>query len=174
MSIVISRPNGKPYRPRKLRSVILGDEDSLYNVIVFGTHDIDQARAFAFTEVPATLRSWAESGYDDVRVQMDPTGHQGWWRREFAGIHEDSAMYTYPVDDEAGAAGVSFELDWAYEFDEPQEGWLIFSGEHDKRRPEERLFEVTGSGDPSPTETPSLLERGSDAPSRDHNEQEQR
>lgn len=149
MSIAITRPSGTTYRPRKLRTVILGDEDSLYNVIVFGTHDIDQARAFASAEVPATLRGWAESGYGDMRVQMDPTGHASWWRREFAGIHEDAPMYTYPVDHERGAAGVSFELDWANEFDDPNDGWLIFIAEHDERGPGDRLFEVPGSGDPS-------------------------
>ena len=149
MSTAITRPNGKSYRPRKLRTVILGDEDSLYNVIVFGTHDVGQARAFASVEVPATLRSWAESGYGDMRVQMDPTGHRGWWRREFAGFHEDVERYTYPVDDERGAAGVSFELDWAAEFDEVAEGWLIFAAEQDERGPEDRLFEAPGSTDPS-------------------------
>lgn len=46
---VIIRPNGKPYRPRKVIAHAVGELglDDDCGVVVFGTHDIERARPLA-------------------------------------------------------------------------------------------------------------------------------
>ena len=48
MSEVIQRPDGKPYRPRKLAAYAVTDpDDMLSGVMVLGTHDPGRAQPLA-------------------------------------------------------------------------------------------------------------------------------
>lgn len=113
MPVEIIRPNGKPYRPRAIRCVPLcQDEDSpVDTILVLGTHDLADARARA----EVAVRDEAAKIYTDtcgytMRLKDEP-GERGWWARRFWGFYEDWPMYTYPTDEERGAAGVSFAVE---------------------------------------------------------------
>lgn len=107
----ITRPNGAVYRPRTLTSRMLGDEDETNGVVVFGTHDVEEAARVARLDVQAMNR---EIGYHDEgeRYVLDEiTGSPVWWRQELAFFDEfNQARYYYAVDEEKGRAGVRFEL----------------------------------------------------------------
>lgn len=101
---VFVRPNGKPYRPRtdKLRARAwenLGgfDGDSC-GVIVFGTLDPDEARAFAADSVAY----WYGAG----AVEQPESG---WWRDAF-----QRGERTWIEDDQRGAPGVMFTWEPTY------------------------------------------------------------
>ena len=90
----IERPNGKPYRPRKISARVLSDEDGNdSSVLVTGTHDIGRALALA-----------REVAHQYVGRDCEPSGpHQGWWR-ETIRRHEPY----WEWDEVRGAAGVMF------------------------------------------------------------------
>lgn len=91
----VTRPDGRLYRPRKLRAFLL-NEDDLYQdvqVLVLGTHDIAVARAVAAVAV----RHW-DSGY----LPCNPV--TGWWRQGM----RDHADWFEP-DERRGRAGVLFQ-----------------------------------------------------------------
>lgn len=93
---VIMRPNGKPYRPRKIQGNAVADENQcVIAVIVFGTHDAEQARPLA----EDCARFWVDSSYTAANPQA------GWWR---SGYHWGEPTW---LDDEVrGRAGVRFEV----------------------------------------------------------------
>jgi hypothetical protein len=93
MPDTIMRPNGKPYRPRKLAAHAVVDDDELVGVIVFGTHDPGEAQPLADQYVPY----WLESGYTAV----DPL--TGWWRDGF-----ESGQRRWVTDEISGRAGIWF------------------------------------------------------------------
>lgn len=71
-SETITRPNGKPYQPRKgLRQVGWSydtrGEECMPEVAVLGTHDIDRAREFAkpyeLAYLSEGVRSWYRDGF---------------------------------------------------------------------------------------------------------------
>lgn len=91
---VITRPNGKPYRPRKpgLRARAWDNQEDGCGVIVFGTLDPDRARPFA-TEM---CNYW-----HDLPVAADP--QPGWYREAF--VYGD---LRWIGDEKRGAPGVMF------------------------------------------------------------------
>ena len=91
----VTRPNGKVYRPRKIRAEVLYDEDTIEcQVLVLGTHDIAQAQEFADRVV------WVI----DRKYRAD-TPRTGWWRHTV----RDNDPYFEP-DETRGAAGVIFDI----------------------------------------------------------------
>ena len=88
---VIIRPNGKPYRPRRVVAYEIGDDSE--GVLVLGTHDPARAQALA----DEVARRVAGSGF----VAVGPW--RGWFRDGFrAGRRE------WVTDEEHGRAGVCF------------------------------------------------------------------
>jgi hypothetical protein len=88
---VIERPNGKPYRPRRVVAYGVGEDGE--GVIVLGTHDLSRAQALA----DELARYVAGSGF----VAVDPW--RGWWRDGF-----ESGERRWVSDEERGRAGVCF------------------------------------------------------------------
>jgi hypothetical protein len=93
---VITRPNGKPYRPRKVIAAAVTDPDDgdmLVGVMVLGTHDYHRAKPMA----------------DDYAVWQYGRGHlatdwvTGWWRD---GLQNGRRCWL--EDPEHGRAGVWF------------------------------------------------------------------
>lgn len=108
----ITRPNGAIYRPRTLTSRTLGDEDETTGVVVFGTHDVEQAAGVARLDVRAMNR---EIGYRDDEgeryVLEEGTARPVWWRQDLAYFDEfNQARYYYTTDEEKGRAGIRFDL----------------------------------------------------------------
>lgn len=90
----ITRPNGKPYRPRKIAAYTVVDEDEiLCGVIVLGTHEIGRAQPFADEYVAWQLGA----NY----AAEDPV--PGWYREGFL-----SGRFMWIDDIERGRAGVWF------------------------------------------------------------------
>lgn len=90
----IIRPNGKPYRPRRLSAhAVVANEDELTGIIIFGTHDPGAAQPLADRYVTR----WLEDDY----CAVDPV--VGWWRDGFGG-----GSRVWVADDVRGRAGVWF------------------------------------------------------------------
>ena len=87
----IQRPNGKPYRPRRVVAQAVGEEDE--GVLVLGTHDLGRAQALA----DKLARYIAGSGF--VAVQPET----GWWRDGF-----ECGQRRWVNDEVRGRAGVLF------------------------------------------------------------------
>jgi hypothetical protein len=90
----VTRPNGKKYRPRKLRAEVLNtgppEEEG---VLVLGTHNIEIAQIIA------------QNALDCYEWNLRPVnGWTGWWRSTV----RDHETY-YEQDTVRGAAGVWFE-----------------------------------------------------------------
>lgn len=95
--VPVTRPNGRVYRPRKIRFDYWFEADHRQTLVflVLGTHDIDLARGI-------TEREAAVHGVDDIRL-VDT----GWWRQSIRNFE------TYWAEDAVhGAAGVMFEEDF--------------------------------------------------------------
>lgn len=105
----ITRPNGKLYRPRHLRSQLLGDEDEVNEIVVFGTLLVAEARGIAELDARALSRQWYPDGDTEFVLVGDPK--PVWYRREFRGIHEDSPVYGFVVDEEKGAFGYLWRIE---------------------------------------------------------------
>lgn len=91
---VITRPDGRQYRPRKIVAHPITDaDDILCGVLVTGTHDPDRAIELARRGVTAELGR----GYEPV----DPIAV--WWRNSFAG-----GRRCWVTDEKRGQAGVFF------------------------------------------------------------------
>jgi hypothetical protein len=91
---VIVRPNGKPYRPRKVTARPVADADEMASgVMVLGTHDIERARKLA-NECAA---DWVDGGH----VATEP--ETGWFREGYA-----SGRPMWLRDEVHGRAGVWF------------------------------------------------------------------
>lgn len=91
---MIMRPNGRPYRPRKVIAHALSDEyDWLSGVLVTGTHDQDRALRLARALVSQELGPDYEPVY----------AGGGWWRDGMEGGER-----RWVADDERGQAGVLF------------------------------------------------------------------
>jgi hypothetical protein len=89
----IVRPNGKLYRPRKLRVEEWNVRwQGQFSVLVLGTHDIDQA-------LPLARQRAFEYDVEDIRLV-----ETGWWHDS---IRNHDRYWT--PDDVRGAAGVLFE-----------------------------------------------------------------
>jgi hypothetical protein len=95
----IIRPNGKVYRPRKIRAIYCendyGQRDS---VIVLGTHDELLAMPIASGEARYRMGS--------TNFLFDAIGETGWWREA---IERGERVVRY--DDVHGAAGVRFDVE---------------------------------------------------------------
>jgi hypothetical protein len=95
----IERPNGKIYRPRKIRAIYCenhhGQRDS---VIVLGTHDVIGALD------TAALEAQYRAGHADILI--DAVGEIGWWREAI-----ERGERVVIDDDVRGAAGVRYEFE---------------------------------------------------------------
>lgn len=90
----IVRPNGKPYRARKVAAHVLADEnDAITGVLVTGTHDRERALRLA----RPLVHSEAGSTYEPVY------SGGAWWRDGM-----ECGERRWIADDERGAAGVLF------------------------------------------------------------------
>lgn len=103
----VMRPNGKPYRPRKVVAHRWDNNDDgpghRHGVIVLGTHDIDRARALA----QEALDWWhGEDASYATRPEVD------WFRNGMQG-----GGRVWVRDEVHGAAGVLFTGS-----DDPEEG----------------------------------------------------
>lgn len=107
----ISRPNGKLYRPRKLTAQMLGDGDEDTGVVVFGTHDIAEARRAAGVEV-ARFNADTYAPEQGVAVHIITEGERVWWAQKLAHFDEGSPWYTFSTDEEHGRAGVEFDIQY--------------------------------------------------------------
>jgi hypothetical protein len=92
----IQRPNGKPYRPRRVTANAIADEDQiLCGVMVLGTHDqiwaqpiADEYASWQLGEgcrAAAPLPGWYRDGFEGGRrcwVTDEARGRAGVWFRE--------------------------------------------------------------------------------------------
>jgi hypothetical protein len=95
----ITRPNGKVYRPRKIRAIYCENPYGRRNdVFVLGTHDVIGAVETAAVEARYRI------GHSEFL--FDAVGEIGWWREM---LHNGERVV---VDDEVrGAAGIRFEVE---------------------------------------------------------------
>jgi hypothetical protein len=92
---LITRPNGKPYRPRKVIAYGVYDANECpVGVVVFGTHDVDRALALADLFVKCDL---LDAGYAPAEPSCV------WWSDGFEG-----GARHWITDPEHGRAGVWF------------------------------------------------------------------
>jgi hypothetical protein len=93
----IERPNGKPYRPRSIRTAVWEDDDAWSEwrggAVVMGTHDVEAARPLA----TAAIRRH----FDAELVAANP--EVGWWRLSF-----HFGELRWMPDEQRGPAGVMF------------------------------------------------------------------
>ncbi len=109
----VERPNGTLYRPRKLRSQVLGNEDETTGIVVFGTHDVAAALSVARLDVRAANREYGYNPDDEQYVLEEGTARRVWWSQKLSHFEEfDQAVYYYSPDEERGWAGVEFEVTW--------------------------------------------------------------
>jgi hypothetical protein len=100
----ITRPNGKPYRPRKVIAYGVYDADECpVGVVVFGTHNTERAQALADSLVKCDLLDagyapaepscvWWSDGFDGgsrVWVNDAEHGRAGVWFRELVEVGRD-------------------------------------------------------------------------------------
>lgn len=93
----VTRPNGALYRPRKIVAQPCGEEEGeIDSVYVFGTHDVERARALA----DRAIADWIDYGYcaGDARLTWIRDTFEGGYRR-------------FVHDEENGRAAVRFEVD---------------------------------------------------------------
>lgn len=92
---LLTRPNGKPYRPRsEVRVENYTTTDDMTAVVVIGTHDVDRA-----TELARERWEWD----NDPPL---PAGVRRWWRLVPWGGHGDGTW----IDDEVrGRPVVTFD-----------------------------------------------------------------
>jgi hypothetical protein len=97
MTDVMTRPDGRPYRPRKagLRARAWANGDDECGVVIFGTLDPERAQAFA----DESCSHW----YGDGRAARP---EPGWYRDTFR-----YGERLFAVDEKRGAAGVYFTWD---------------------------------------------------------------
>ena len=88
---LIERPNGKPYRARKVVAYVVGDDPE--GVLVLGTHDVDRAQVLA-DQMAAYV-----AGADFVAASPET----GWWRD---GMEMGERQWV--TDEVRGRAGVLF------------------------------------------------------------------
>lgn len=98
---VIMRPNGEPYRPRKMIAYAWDNRDwsdDECGIVVLGTHDVDCARSFAQSalDFPVGL---------GMPLYIASRADVGWFRQGY-----DSQGPTWIRDEVRGRAGVMF---WA-------------------------------------------------------------
>lgn len=94
----LTRPNGKPYRPRKPpRAEVFYDWDGYSGVVVIGTHDPEKAADMA-------RPLWEHD-------EPLPSGVRGWWRLVpwCANGEYDRSWVDAPA---RGQAVVIFRMDW--------------------------------------------------------------
>lgn len=91
---VIERPDGRPYRPRKVAAYPVTDGDEMTSgVMVLGTHDIERARPLA----DSCAAAWADAGCTAGAPEA------GWFRLGY-----ESGRLTWLRDAVRGRAGVWF------------------------------------------------------------------
>lgn len=90
----ITRPNGRPYRPRKVVAWPVADADEMTSgVMVLGTHDVERARPLA----DECAAAWVDGGY----VAAEP--EVGWFREGY-----EAGRPMWLRDEVRGRAGVWF------------------------------------------------------------------
>lgn len=92
----VVRPNGKLYRPRKLRAIYFeNDHLGRYGVLVLGTH----------TQSVGLPLAGAEARYRVEGGVLDAIPEEGWWRDGF-----ECGERAWVWDEVHGAAGLRFEI----------------------------------------------------------------
>lgn len=92
----VTRPNGKLYRPRRLRAFYCEDDyTGQAEVLVLGTHAQSVALPLAF----------AEANYRLADGSLDAVPSPGWWRDGF-----ENGERAWVYDDVRGAAGLRFVI----------------------------------------------------------------
>lgn len=92
----VRRPNGKLYRPRRLRSFYCEDDHlGQYAILILGTHTQSVALPLAMGEA----NFWVEGGV------LDAVPEPGWWRDGF-----EYGERAFVWDEVRGAAGLRFEI----------------------------------------------------------------
>lgn len=104
----IDRPNGTVYRPRKIQSVPLGNEDELTGIVVFGTHDVRYAKLIAEAEAKDLVSELYDSS---ITLEVSGSGKQVWLRRDLCGFEDDQPLYNFTDDPTKGRAGVKFSAE---------------------------------------------------------------
>lgn len=99
---MITRPNGKPYRPRKVVAWRWENDDAYpvdegCGAVVLGTHDTERARALA----DSAIKRW----FDGDLIAAKP--EVGWFRLGYQG-----GDLTWLHDEIHGRAGVMFTADY--------------------------------------------------------------
>lgn len=110
----IKRPDGRLYRARKApEALLLGDEDEITMVIVFGTHDVATAYPLAVARIDA-LNQDSFIKYDATeRYRLVGEPELEWYRGSPVGTGESGEMRVwYEADDIKGRACVT----WAIEY----------------------------------------------------------
>lgn len=92
MGETITRPNGRPYRPRRVIAQVVGDGID-EGVLILGTHDLARAQILA----DQMAEYVAGRGF----VAIGPW--RGWFRDGF-----DAGRRQWITDEERGRAGVCF------------------------------------------------------------------
>lgn len=93
---VITRPNGKPYRPRRVvAETFLDMDEAVAGVVVFGTHNVVRARLLA----EHLIRYETDTAITDCTVELV------WWRDGF-----ESGFRRFVDDADRGRAGVKFQI----------------------------------------------------------------
>jgi hypothetical protein len=91
---MIMRPNGKPYRPRKVVACAVANEDQILSgVMILGTHDVARAQPLADQYAAWQL----DAGYAAAKPL------EGWYREGF-----ESGQFRWITDEVRGRAGVWF------------------------------------------------------------------
>ncbi|WP_417510602.1 hypothetical protein [Microbacterium sp.] len=108
MSEKITRPNGTVYRPRHLRTQMIGNDDEPTAIVVFGTADQRDARALAEHDVRAMNIEWDYT--DPAYAVASGLGEPVWWSRELSHFDDNQPVYRYKEDPERGAHGIRFHL----------------------------------------------------------------
>lgn len=105
----ITRPNGTIYRPRHLRTQMLGNEDDgPTSIVVFGTTDVAEAHNLAVLDVAAYNADWGDENGIWLVLDESPVGK--WYARRLSHFDEDAPYYRYELDPEKGAFGLEFDL----------------------------------------------------------------
>lgn len=95
----VERPNGKIYRPRKIRAIYCENPYGHRNdVFVLGTHDLIGALEVAAGEVRYRLGG--------PYFLIDAVGEIGWWREM---LHNGERVVI--ADEVRGAAGIRYEVE---------------------------------------------------------------
>jgi hypothetical protein len=115
----IARPNGKLYRPRTIRTQVMGPEDEApTSIVVLGTRDVAEAEAAARLDAIAFSDLMYSGDYVLVITPDEP--REVWYRKSLLAWDEiDGPRFSFETDEEHGAAGLEFTVREVDRLEEP-------------------------------------------------------